>query len=156
MRDRDIVVIGLLVLLAMTKKVIAWGTGWVFPVAGPGVRLTQEFKPVTHLGVDIVGPAGAHIVAARSGKVWSTGETARGLNVVIDHGKPWATFYQHLSRVDVVKGQVVIAGQSIGIIGADPTDHQHVRHLHFAMWYEGAGDNASVDPTHEMASWRRI
>jgi murein DD-endopeptidase MepM/ murein hydrolase activator NlpD len=88
--------------------------------------------------------------------VWSTGHTSRGWNVVLDHGPPFATFYQHLLEQPLVRaGELVQAGQQIGVMGADPTDRQGLRHLHFAVWYKGHGDTASVDPESAMASWRR-
>lgn len=104
-----------------------------------------------HLGVDIRGAEGAPIVAARDGTVWSVGETERGHSVVLDHGPPWATFYQHLKTVAVEKGQTVKAGDVIGTMGHDPTDAQLITHLHFATWYKGAGNAASVDPAPMLA-----
>jgi len=155
MSDAGIIVIGAIVLLLMGRRSIPWGSGWVWPVSGVS-KLTQEFKPGPHRGVDIVGPQGARIIAARSGRVWSVGPTERGWSVVIDHGKPFATFYQHLESANVVRGQVVTAGQPIGVMGIDPTDRQQVRHLHFAVWFEGHGDNASVDPEAVMKTWSRL
>jgi murein DD-endopeptidase MepM/ murein hydrolase activator NlpD len=161
------------VLVLILKPGIDWGGGWVWPVpdiVGPPARpaeISQEYKPSSHLGVDImfrgrageprwVVPVGTPVVAARDAVVWSTGVTARGHNVVLDHGAPWATFYQHLDSVSVAKGQKVTAGQQIGTVGADPTDPQGLRHLHFATWYKGNGDSASVDPGRAMLSWRRV
>lgn len=143
-----------------------WGTGWVFPVPDGEDRaiISQEYKPLVHLGVDIMfrsrgiyyANAGVSIVAARDGVVWSSGMSPRGISVVIDHGPPFATFYQHLESSDVVKGQRVFAGEKIGTMGIDPLDAQHVRHLHFAVWYKGSGDSASIDPTTQMANWRHV
>ncbi len=147
-----------------------WSGDWVWPVPtsptlGP-VVISQEWRRPSHLGVDLMyrdtwgswqAPEGTKVVAARAGKVWSVGQTARGWNVVLDHGpSPWATFYQHLSKVTVAKGDVVTAGQELGLMGADPTDAQHLRHLHFATWWKGWGDAASVDPAAAMGSWRRV
>lgn len=154
---------------ATVKTVAAseWGDGWFWPVAdlpASPARVSQEFRPPSHMGVDIMyrgdngrwfAPEGTPVLAARAGTVWSVTPNARGIAVVLDHGKPWATFYQHLASADVKKGDVVAAGQRIGVMGIDPTDPQRVRHLHFAAWYKGAGDAASVDPTTVMTSWRR-
>lgn len=165
--DEELLVgIGLLYMLTMMDT-IDWGGGWVVPVpdmAGPRAMISNGFVRPTHLGVDLLyhgtlgyyAPDGLPVVAARAGKVWSTGVTERGHNVVVDHGAPFATFYQHLARVDVAKGQEVKAGDQLGLVGADPTDAQHIRHLHFAVWYKGNGDSASVDPAAAMASWRRV
>ena len=110
-------------------------------------------------------PPNTPILAAKDGRVWSVQKTPRGWAVVIDHGKPWATFYQHLERVDLEphahgKSQsgiatTVKAGDMIGTMGFDPLDSAKLRHLHFAPWYEGHGDSAVVDPAGEIANWRR-
>lgn len=168
--------------MVMLSRSIKWGEGWVWPVPDmnssdgffPAV-VSQEFRPRgsprPHLGVDIMyvvdsrAPAadrwfvseGAPVVAARDGTVWSTGHTQRGWNVVLDHGPPWATFYQHLQSAPLVKaGDRVRAGQPLGVVGVDPTDAQGLRHLHFAAWYKGHGDPASVNPWPSMAGWRRV
>ena len=148
--------------MSKSSENVEWGTGWVWPVpdrsaAQPAV-MSQEFRPTNHRGVDImfreagkwVAPEGTPILAARDGVVWSTGSTARGGNVVLDHGPPFATFYQHLATITVTQGQHVKAGQQIGTMGADPTDPQGYRHLHFEVWYKGAADKA-VDPAPMLA-----
>ena len=162
----EILILAVLMLAFLSG--IEWGGGWVWPVpnAGAAVALvTNPFRAPAHYGVDIMyrsadghpnAPVDTPILAARDGVVWTTGQTARGLNVVLDHGPPFATFYQHLVRVDVAKGQRVIAGQQIGVMGADPTDPEGLRHLHFAVWWKGSGDNHSVDPEPAMRAWRRV
>jgi len=174
MRDDDaiVVVVGIMLWLMSRKdesKVVSseeWDGEWHWPVprdaAGNPPVVSNEFRRPSHLGVDVmyrvggryVAPEGTKVLAARAGVVWSTGKTARGWNVVLDHGKPWATFYQHLAAEPLVKkGDHVAAGQELGFMGADPTDPQKVRHLHFATWYKGAGDSASVDPGPHMSNW---
>ena len=160
-----------LAAVVLTRDTPDWRGNWVWPVptwVESGVAhfavISQEWRSPDHLGVDILyrvggqwtAPEDTPIIAAREGVVWSVDETARGHSVVIDHGAPWATFYQHLSSVAVAKGQQVAAGDTLGIMGSDPTDAAHVRHLHFATWYKGAGDVASVDPARAMVSWRRV
>ncbi len=125
------------------------------------------YPPSTHDGSPrYFAPPNTPIVAARDGVLWSAGESARGWQVVLDHGKPFATYYQHLDRLEVPKaasgkvsatGRVyaVKAGDVIGFMGFDPIDPEGLRHLHFAVWYEGAGDRASVDPSHELTTWNR-
>jgi murein DD-endopeptidase MepM/ murein hydrolase activator NlpD len=154
------------------RDAVDWGGGWVWPVPDDvrdGERhpaiISQEFKRPAHLGVDLMyrwpgtryfAPPDTPVLAARNASVWSVTRGPRGIAVVLDHGVPFATFYQHLASVQVVKGQQVVAGEQIGVMGADPTDLQNVRHLHFAVWYKGNGDNSSVDPAAAMASWRRV
>jgi murein DD-endopeptidase MepM/ murein hydrolase activator NlpD len=140
--------------------------------------ISQEFRgrdaASPHFGVDLMyrsaggdkswldgaswfAPAGTPVCAAKSGTVWSVDLTPRGWAIVLDHTPPWATFYQHLDAVNprISRGAVVKAGDQLGTMGADPTDAEHVRHLHFAAWYHGAGDAASVDPAEAMQGWAR-
>lgn len=196
MDEADWAVIGAGILLCMSRTNVDWSAGaappnWTWPVpdmiSPTGTTqavISQEFRSqgTPHYGVDLMyrnpvthhfeAPAGTPVVAARSGALWSVDRTARGWAVVVDHGKPWATFYQHLETVDpaIAAGMqgryraaltapapalVVAAGQRLGLMGFDPTDPQKVRHLHFACWYQGVGDAASVDPSSVMPRWRR-
>lgn len=105
-------------------------------------------------------PPGTKVLAARGGTVWSVSERSDGggWSVVIDHGKPWATYYTHLERVDVSKGQGVAAGEPIGLMGGDHSEGAKLRHLHFEAWYQGAGSKSSVDAQSAgvMADWIRL
>lgn len=89
--------------------------------------------------------------AARDGTLWQVGESGHGKFVVIDHGKPFATFYTHLSSVLWPKldrgagGIRVKAGQPLGVIGYSPLDAERIMHLHFEVWYQG-GAGYHVDP----------
>lgn len=189
MDDEDIVIAGLILLAMSNEQPIAWGDGWVWPIPeiqpsiepiGPGEAMlpviSQEFRggplKTAHFGVDLMyrnrnpppvftAPPGVPVLAARDGKLWSITATPRGWAIVIDHGPPFATFYQHLESVALPlqlaqRGEVIKAGTPLGVMGSDPTDGGHVRHLHFAVWYKGHGDTASVDPSKAMASWRLV
>jgi len=111
-------------------------------------------------------PPSTPILAAADGRVWSCERTPRGWAVVVDHGAPFATFCTHLETVAIephrkglpTKGSIptiLRAGDQIGTMGWSPLDGARLRHLHFAVWYLGAGDRASVDPARAMAGWRR-
>ena len=175
----ELAVILALILLAMSKKTLPWGTGWSWPIPQlemSGAMLlpaiSQEYRgggASPHYGLDLMYgrpgayfvPAGAvPVLAARAGALWSVHRTARGWGVVIDHGAPWATYYQHLESVvpeleSAPRGTPIAAGQPLGVMGSDPLDGGHVRHLHFAVWYQGHGDAASVDPADAMSGWVR-
>ncbi len=104
-------------------------------------------------------PDGVVVVAADDGVVWTCKESPGGLSIVLSHGKPWATYYQHLSKVFVPftssgrGGVKVKRGQAIGIVGGSPLDGEKLKHLHFEMWFEG-GQEAHVDPqAHGFKSW---
>lgn len=65
-----------------------------------------------------------------------------GKTVEIDHGNGLLTFYGHLSRINVSKGQYVSRGQVIGISGMTGTATGP--HLHFGVYHtNGTGP---VDP----------
>jgi murein DD-endopeptidase MepM/ murein hydrolase activator NlpD len=146
-----------------------WGGGWVWPVPDmPDNRalISNPFRRPVHRGVDIMyrgvggdyfAPVDTPIVAARPGTIWSAEHTARGFGVVVDHGAPFATFYQHLQEIDpwVRKGAAVSVGHRMGLMGADPTDPELIRHLHFEVWWRGAGESA-VDPAPMLAGARRV
>ena len=108
-----------------------------------------------------VMPDGLVAVAASDGVVWSAMQTPRGYAVVIDH-KPTkvATFYTHLEKLLVAPtasakaGERVRAGQPIGVIGADPLDPAHLKHLHFEIWLGGPND--AIDPAPLMLGWQTV
>jgi murein DD-endopeptidase MepM/ murein hydrolase activator NlpD len=65
-----------------------------------------------------------------------------GETIEINHGNGLLTFYGHLSRIDVVKGQYVRRGQVIGISGSTGTATGP--HLHFGVYY--VNGKGPVDP----------
>ncbi len=108
-------------------------------------------------------PDGVPILAARDGKIWSVEPSERGLQIVLDHGKPFATYYQHMSRVFFplgreARGTPVKAGQVIGLVGnGSPSmtlgdggiaaaKETGFSHLHFEIWKNGGSDRW-VDPS---------
>lgn len=94
-------------------------------------------------------------LAASDGRVWSASYTRRGWTVVLDHGpRKVATYYTHMSELLVVPKQEVRAGQPLGIIGADPLDDAHLKHLHFEVWLGGPKDR--VDPELLMKAWEQL
>ena len=105
------------------------------------------FRDVVHSGVDIPAKIGIPIVAAGNGTVvWAdwgffsgvpeNKKDPYGQAVVIEHdfgyaGKPLYTIYAHMSRVDVVEGQWMKAGEQIGLVG--DTGQTTGPHLHFEV-----------------------
>ena len=95
-------------------------------------------------------------LAASDGVVWSAANTPRGWTVVIDHGpRKLATYYTHLSSLLVSAKQAVRAGTPIGIIGGDPLDGEHLKHLHFEVWQGGPHDRFDPQPVIE-ATWEYL
>ena len=65
-----------------------------------------------------------------------------GMTIEIDHGNGLLTFYGHLSKINVSKGQYVQRGQVIGTSGMTGTATGP--HLHFGVYY--VNGNGPVDP----------
>lgn len=147
---------------------------WVWPLPrwnGRAPQISDGFgirkNGVMHKGVDLmfarqasdtvggsksfVMPDRMNALAASDGVVWSAMKTPRGNAVVIKHGATWSTFYQHLEKTLVTKGDRVRAGQPIGIVGADPLDSERLKHLHFELWRGSPND--AIDPAPLMHSW---
>ena len=95
-----------------------------------------------HAGLDFPAPKGAAIGAARAGEVVFAGWGGNGWGnmVVIAHGSGVRTLYAHLSRMSVKPGKDVVAGTTIGFVGA--SGRATGPHLHFEVLVRGA----NVDP----------
>ncbi len=127
-----------------------------------------EYKAGTSDGTPLFfNPPLVPVLAARDGVIWSAGNTPRGWSVVIDHGKPFATYYTHLAALAVAphaRGRNALTGQPtrvkagdvIGVMGFDPMDARKLRHLHFSVAHDGPPETAAVDPAPEMTSWPRV
>jgi murein DD-endopeptidase MepM/ murein hydrolase activator NlpD len=116
-------------------------------------RITQEYRPPTHMGVDISVPghykdARADVVALAAGKVAGAYEFVRGWAVLLDHGD-WASGYLHMTELDpaIRDGALVAAGQRLGPMGSDPSDPEGVVHLHLQI----APGGHTTDPAPYLA-----
>lgn len=86
----------------------------------PGIVLENN-------GIDISTEAGTEVSAVFGGKVTTVFSIpGAGQNVIITHGA-YKTVYTHLENVSVVKGDEVVAGQSLGQVM--PSGKRHVAHL---------------------------
>jgi Peptidase family M23 len=91
-----------------TRVTSVYGTGREF-----NGRVTSR-----HLGTDFAGAVGAPVRAAGRAVVALVADFyLAGHAVYLDHGGGLVTGYFHLSRVDVVAGDTVAAGQRIGAVG---------------------------------------
>ena len=66
--------------------------------------------------------------------------SGNGNSVFIDHGQGLITMYNHLSRIDVAKGERLARGERIGLVGR--TGRVTGPHLHWTV----SLNNARVDP----------
>ncbi len=120
----------------------------LWPVNGPllspyGTRQDPfSGEGAYHTGVDIKAPTGAIVHAAADGIVVRADRFGGyGRLVIIDHGKGVQTYYAHLSRFDVVPGQEVRRGESVGAVGS--SGRVTAPHLHYEVRIGGAPVNPS-------------
>ncbi|TSC84241.1 MAG: Lipoprotein [Parcubacteria group bacterium Gr01-1014_13] len=118
-------------------------SGFIWPTA---TRLVTQYFTWKHSGIDIAGGGfSTPNYAVKSGVViksqcgWNSGY---GCVVVIDHGGGIKTLYGHNSRLLVNVGQLVDAGQTVGLMG----NTGNVRgptgiHLHFEVWVNNIRTN---------------
>lgn len=131
------------------------GARRVLPYSGPGVArlswplqgpLTSRFgvsrgRSSHHAGLDIDGEKGDPIHAAAAGRVLEAGRGGRyGNYVLIDHGEGLQTLYAHASRLLVKRGQRVVVGDEIALVGQ--SGNARGTHLHFEVRRNGR----TVDP----------
>lgn len=115
-----------------------------WPLSVPAYRtrgLAAGDSSEGHGGVDLAVPAGSEVRASGGGITKETGnDAAYGLYILITHPDGYETMYGHLSRVLVVRGDAVNAGQVIGLSGN--SGRSTAPHLHFEVRRSGR----SVDP----------
>lgn len=114
-------------------------SGLRIPVDRVHVTSTYGYRihPITgkntmHNGVDYRGNTGDPVYAACSGRVKDVVRTPLGGNqITITHADGTETYYLHLSRFSVKRGQIVKSRQVIGAIGS--TGRSTGPHLHFGV-----------------------
>lgn len=119
------------------------------PLAGP-LQPTSSFgyrtdpflgRPALHSGIDLRDSYGAPVRAAAGGVVTVAGQRGGYGNLVeVDHGDGMSTRYGHLSEIDVVPGEPVKPGATLGRVGS--SGRSTGPHLH----YEVRIDGEAVDP----------
>ncbi len=89
-----------------------------------------------HTGCDVPYPTGTPVYCAFDGRVrLAERHKGYGLAIVVRHENGLETLYGHLSRMDVVPGQWVHAGDLLGLGGS--TGRSSGPHLHFETRYCG-------------------
>jgi murein DD-endopeptidase MepM/ murein hydrolase activator NlpD len=128
-----------------------WSGAFGLPLSGVELRITSPFGqrrsysggPPTsyHAGLDYGADEGVPVLAPITATVaLAEPLQVRGNAVILDHGLGVLTGYWHLSRIDVVPGQVVGKGEVIGLVGN--TGLSTGPHLHWEMRV----GNVPVDP----------
>jgi len=100
-----------------------------------------------HLGADFRAATGTAVRAPNGGRVALAKDLYfAGNTVIVDHGLGLFSLVAHLSRIDVEAGQMVTAGDQLGLSGA--TGRVTGPHLHWAIRM----GPQSVDPVALMAA----
>jgi murein DD-endopeptidase MepM/ murein hydrolase activator NlpD len=137
---------GAFTLLVTTEPSLA------FPVAGRDSRAVRSFFGAErdagareHHGIDIFAPRGTPVVAAARGVVRSIAPNNLGGNVVwlSDPQRGQTLYYAHLDHHQVVAGQRVEIGDTLGFVGNTGNARTTPPHLHFGVYRRGEGP---IDP----------
>lgn len=121
--------------------------GFVSPIAGNWQKyVTSEFgnrvDPFNnvikgHGAIDIAKPKGTPIFAALDGVVKLARNTNNGYgkHIILDNGSGFVTLYGHCSKINVMEGERVKAGEKIAEVGS--TGRSTGNHLHFEVRVNG-------------------
>ncbi len=112
-------------------------TGGTLPSQAPTTGVYDEQREThIHQGIDKAMPEGTKISVIQPGVVGDVGfEKGYGNYVAINHPNGIETFYSHLSKIRVRKGQEVTPGTVIGDVGS--TGRSTGPHLHFEVRVNG-------------------
>lgn len=113
--------------------------------ASYGMRIHPFYKSLSsHQGVDYTVPEGTRVFATADGTVKEVQQrkTSSGMTVVINHGNGYETSYNHLSKINVSRGQKVRRGDIIALTGNSGLSL--APHLHYEVRYNGM----RVNPVH--------
>ncbi len=98
-------------------------------------------------GINIGAQTGLPVRASSNGVVVYSGNEIGvfGGLILVDHGSGWVTAYGHLGQLQVARGDVVKAGQTIGNVGA--TGYVDQPQLHFEI----RKDRKPIDPISKLS-----
>jgi len=142
---------GVLDYLNRTGTLPGYATGgrvvWPAPGQTPGLRYGNTYSDGRyHSGQDFPGPAGSRILAALNGVVMAVKHLAGsyGKHVIMRHSGGAETLYAHMSKIGVKPGQLLAAGQLLGLMGS--TGNSTGPHLHFEFRTPPGGYGNAVNP----------
>lgn len=122
------------------------------PVEGIGLVVTSPFNVPRsygpHEGIDLRATdehwQPVNILAGEDGQVIRASDkksdgtpSAYGWHVILDHGDGWRTWYCHMERLYVQLGDLVEAGDPLGLAGS--TGNSTGIHLHLNVQHIGHG-----------------
>ncbi len=101
-----------------------------------GKRIRLKDVTRIHRGMDLRGTAGAPVFAMGAGKiVLAQLMYYEGNMIIVDHGNRFFTVYMHMSSLNVREGDMVKAGDLIGLVGS--TGQSTGPHLHVSAIMNG-------------------
>ncbi|NOQ73682.1 MAG: peptidoglycan DD-metalloendopeptidase family protein [Crocinitomix sp.] len=113
--------------------------------SGYGWRIDPIYKTKKmHWGLDFTAETGSNVYSTGNGVVKDIEEKLWGYGncIIIDHGFGYVSRYAHLSGFKVKKGDKVVRGQLIGLVGS--SGKSTAPHLH----YEIEKNGKKIDPVH--------
>lgn len=123
----------------------------ILPLAAPlaGYAVSSGFgrrldplnrRRAMHTGIDLLAPLRAPVLATAPGRVVFAGRKGGyGRMVEIDHGLGVHTRYGHLAIIRVHAGQMMVAGQTVGLLGN--SGRSTGPHLHYEILVDGKARN---------------
>ena len=121
------------------ERSLLLGVGFSSPLKS--VRRTSAFgrridpfnnKFDFHTGIDLACPAGSKVYAARNGRIFFTGsDGGYGSLIIIKHENNYTSYYGHLKKIMVKKGEDVKRGDLIAFSGN--SGRSTGPHLHFEV-----------------------
>jgi murein DD-endopeptidase MepM/ murein hydrolase activator NlpD len=121
---------------------------WRMPLENPRVSsffgVVSPLRPQGHRGIDFAARTGTPVLASADGKVVGStdldpGGAKYGKTIRVGHANGFESVYAHLDRRFVADGDIVRAGQVIGMSGA--TGKVTGPHLHFEVRQAGQAVN---------------
>ena len=98
-------------------------------------------KKAFHSGLDFRGNTGDPVQATGSGRVKESGYASDyGEFIRVSHGNGFETLFAHLSKRLVKRGDRIVQGQKVGLVGS--TGRSTGSHLHYEIHHQGK----PVDP----------
>ena len=138
--------------------------GYSFPLADDNLFMSDGFgigatsyRNHQHNGIDLRAKYQDVLATENQGRVVNVGRDATSGNYAVveydrSDGAKWRVSYCHLDKVDVRQGDVVNAGQKLGVSGN--TGNSTGPHLHLTVKYQAAGSTefkGGVDTTPTQA-----
>lgn len=109
------------------------GSGFIWPTI---TRHISQYFQWGHTGIDIDNRSRPPVYAAQAGTVEFTGWLGGyGNLIIVNHGGGLTTYYAHLAKFYVSKGQSVNKGDAVGKMGS--TGHSSGPHVHFEVRRNG-------------------